>query len=201
MGSPLRAQRPTFTHGDWVQVYVDPDPTGRGPGFIRIEERQGAPGVAVLPLLGNSVGLVSVYRRTLDKQVLEIPRGFGGEGTGPRSDATRELEEETGILIPEDALIDLGSITPNSGILSASVCLYAAVVGDDQRQTTIQDNNEVSSFEWRSIGEVMDLIRGDGLQDSFTQAALLRAAAVGLISLGAPSRDTHPMTVPIEDRA
>jgi ADP-ribose pyrophosphatase YjhB (NUDIX family) len=147
-----------------VQVYVDPDPDGRGPGFIRIEERHGAPGVAVLPIRDVKIGLVTIFRRNLNRSVLEIPRGFGGEGDGPRSDAVRELQEETGILADQRELIDLGSVSPNS-------------VGD------ILDRQEITSFDWYELSEVTSLILKGDLTDGFTHAALLKSALLGIVVL------------------
>ena len=172
---------PAFVHGSWVQVHVDPDPTGKGPGFIRIEERGGAPGVAVLPIHGGHVGLVNVYRRPLRRMCLEIPRGFGGEGSGPRSDAVRELWEETGLTVAEEDLVPLGAVHPNSGILNSEIRLYAAVVGDPDG-VGVQDLAEVQKFEWYAAETVAALIVADEIRDGFTIAAMFRAAHRGLIA-------------------
>ena len=61
----------------------------------------------------------SLLRRLIGATVLEIRRGFGGEGTGPRSDAVRELREETGLAVAEDILHDLGTVAPNGSLLTA----------------------------------------------------------------------------------
>lgn len=182
----IRASQPSFTHGDWVQVYIDPDHDpdveSRGPGYIRIEERNGAAGVAILPISQNHVGLVRVYRRAIDEISMEIPRGFGGEGTGPRSDAVRELREETGLETSEDALIDLGLIYANSGLLAGGVALFVAFF-PDPIDSSGADTKEVQAFGWHPLGAVMQQIGKDSLRDSFTHAALLRAGILGHISL------------------
>jgi ADP-ribose pyrophosphatase len=176
----VAATAPFFEHGDWVQVYIDPDERGSGPGFIRIEERHGAPGVAVLPIADGKIGLVKVFRRTLRKTVLEIPRGFGGEGSGPRSDAVRELREETGISVNEEDLIDLGAVNPNSGILSSEVRLFAAVLPTAVK-TEVQDTDEVEGFMWVDTHEVLDAVVNGAIADGFTHSALLHASLKGLV--------------------
>jgi len=181
MSQTPRAPEPVFTHGDWVQIYVDPDPAG-GPGFIRIEERFGAPGVGVLPISRDGVGLISVYRRTIGISVLEIPRGFGGEGTGPRSDAVRELWEETGLTVAEEDLVDLGEVHPNSGLLAAKVCLFAANISDP-KQAEVHDLDEIETFRWISTADLKGMIADNVLKDSFTIAAIFRACLRGLLSL------------------
>lgn len=181
-----RATAPAFTHGDWVQVYIDPDdnsvPSRRGPGYIRIEERHGAPGVVILPIAENQVGIVTVYRRTIAAESREIPRGFGGEGTGPRSDAVRELREETGLEIDEDALIELGTVHPNTGLLASEVALFAAPF-PQARHTTPIDSVEVHKFEWVTLESLFQSIDANAIRDSFTQVALLRAIRRGLLHL------------------
>jgi 8-oxo-dGTP pyrophosphatase MutT (NUDIX family) len=181
-----RAAAPSFTHGDWIQVYIDPDdnpdPTRRGPGYVRIEERYGAPGVAVLPLAGDHIGMVEVFRRPPGVLALEIPRGFGGEGNGPRSDAVRELREETGLLVTEAELIDMGTIFPNSGILAAEVALFAVVLPAPV-ETEALDHNEINSFQWMPRRQLIDGLVTGTIKDAFTHAAVLRAAGRQLIEL------------------
>ncbi len=169
-----------FTHGDWVQVYVDPDESGRGPGFIRIEEREGASGVAVLPIGDDHIGLVTVFRRPPGRLCREIPRGFGGEGGGPQGDALRELEEETGIVATEADLVDLGVVLANSGLLANQVQLYAVRV-DRSDHGPYSDTVEVQSFQWVPLADLYAEIAAGRLEDSFTHVALLRAVARGLL--------------------
>ncbi|MDX6309831.1 MAG: ADP-ribose pyrophosphatase [Nocardioidaceae bacterium] len=175
------SDEPAFTHGDWVQVYVDPDPAGQGPGYIRIVERYGARGVAILPISGDRLGLVTVYRRLLQRSCLEIPRGFGGEGTGPLSDAVRELHEVTGLVADESSLIPLGALSPNSGLLASEVLLYAAMVPKGGAKTEVVDTDEVTDFDWYGIEEVLGRISSGGIVDAFTLASVLRATLLGLL--------------------
>jgi ADP-ribose pyrophosphatase len=181
-----RATEPAFTHGDWVQVFIDPDDNPdlprRGPGFIRIEERHGAPGVAILPIAEDQIGIVTVYRKAIAAESFEIPRGFGGEGGGPRADATRELREETGLEIKEAALVDLGSVHPNTGLLSGEVALFAAPF-PQVIDTRPIDSAEILKFEWMALETVLRLIDSNLIRDAFTQVALLRAVRRGLIRL------------------
>ena len=172
---------PAFTHGDWVQVYVDPAPKGRGPGYVRIVERHGAQGVAVLPVSGDQVGLVTVYRRLLGRSCLEIPRGFGGEGSGPRDDAVRELHEETGLIAAQDSLFELGAMAVNSGLLAGEVQLYGVVIPFGAAPTAVPDTDEVSEFGWYDIDDVLDRIRSGEVVDAFTLAAVLKASLLGLL--------------------
>jgi ADP-ribose pyrophosphatase len=174
---------PVLEHGDWIQIYVDPDPAG-GPGFIRIEERHGAPGVVVLPITDRGrIGLVRVQRRLLGRACWEAPRGFGGEAESTRSDASRELWEETGIRLGPEQLMELGKVAPNSGVLRSEVHAFAAVLPDDLPDATVPDADEIDAFRWFEPAEVADLVRTGELGDGFTLSLLLKAVLIGLVQL------------------
>ena len=176
-GEIVRATEPALEHGAWVQVYIDP--IEGGPGYVRIEEQGGIPGVAILPLAPGRIGLVEVFRYPLGQVCREIPRGFG-EGSDPRLDAVRELREETGLVIAPDRLVPLGSMHPNSGLLASEVSLFAAPF-DSPVAARPEDEDEVTDFSWVPTATVLDAIRRDELRDGFTQVALLRAQLAGLI--------------------
>lgn len=180
MSASPRATEPSFVHGDWVQVYIDPDPSGRGPGFVRIEERYGAVGAAILPIWGTKIGLVRVFRRTADEMMLEIPRGFGGESSGTRGDAARELWEETGILVDRSDLIELGFVRANTGILGSKVAVFAAIV-EKFVPVEVPDAEEVSGFEWFEFEDVLSMVATSELVDAFTCTAILKAVSRKLV--------------------
>lgn len=55
-------------------------------------------GVVIVPLIGQDVLLLRNYRYQEDALTLELPQGFGTEGSTPLEDAARELLEETGLV-------------------------------------------------------------------------------------------------------
>jgi ADP-ribose pyrophosphatase len=54
------------------------------------------PSVGILAVAGDSLILITQYRRAPDKTLLEIPAGKIEEGETPRQAAAREMDEETG---------------------------------------------------------------------------------------------------------
>lgn len=164
----------------WVKVYFDhvQFPDGRKGRYNRIVESDGRAGVAVLPLMGDQVGLVRQYRYPVGAFVWEIPRGFG-DSHDSEAEARRELLEETGR--SADSLIALGVVHPNTGILASAVSLFAAVITRDVVDAMKSRTQEVTEFRWLSRSDVLNKV-GDGtLTDVFTIAAIVRARHRGLI--------------------
>ena len=55
-------------------------------------------GVAVVPMLEDSVLLVRQYRVAIGREILELPAGLLEAGESPEAGARRELEEEVGVV-------------------------------------------------------------------------------------------------------
>src|SRR6187399_2537768 len=84
-------------------------------------------GVAVVPVIGNSVVLVRMFRHAVNKVMLEVPRGFVDLDETPEQAALRELEEETGLVCRPERLVPLGMCMPEAGLIAAQVALFAAL--------------------------------------------------------------------------
>lgn len=165
----------------WVKLYYDQVqfPDGRVGDYTKIVENETKCGVAIIPIKNMMIGLVYQFRYPVKKEMWEIPRGFG-ELSDPRKDAIRELKEETAIKIEPEALIDLGIIYPNSGILATKVRIFAAMC-----ENVIQEKSggydEVADFRWFPIEKVLSLIDTGAITDSFTLCTLFRARLRGII--------------------
>lgn len=124
-------------------------------------------GVAVLPIVENSVGLIRIYRPAIRGYSWEIPHGFAEEGETELASAVRELAEETGMEFNNAE--SMGYITPDSGVLAARVHLYLAKgIASRGRQTGEIGLREFRLFE---IGEFERMISRSEIQDSFTLSA------------------------------
>ena len=113
--------------------------------------------------------LVELFRPSIGKTVIEIPRGYAD--TGERSDecAIREVLEETGYQIPPEQITRIGSLTPNSGILSSCVDIYFGKVGDKDKITS--PDGEVKRIVMLSDQEIRRHIVAELITDSFTLSA------------------------------
>jgi ADP-ribose pyrophosphatase len=176
-----RASRLAYTDPEnpHVSVYYDDVewPDGRPGRYNRIVEGEGHPGVGVLPIHAEGIGLVRVDRYPVGRRLWEIPRGFG-ECPDAAEDARRELAEETGWQARE--LIRLGAVFSNSGLLSGQVELFAAMVGDATPEPDGLEITDVAIFSEADIR--IGLVEGR-LPDAITQSALLLASMRKLIRL------------------
>ena len=86
----------------------------------------GVTGVAVLPVLGGTFGLLRVYRHPLGEYGWEVVRGFIDANETPATAALRELQEEAGLITAHQSLRELGTLAPEPGVLAARVRLFAA---------------------------------------------------------------------------
>lgn len=183
----LKSQVPEWDHGRWVQVYVDQDPEDGNHGYARVVENHGTPGVAVLPISDDRIGMVRLYRPPISREIVEIPRGMSDSGN-LRVEAARELLEETGLKVDPAHLVDLGSVFPNGGLLETQLRVFAAPVQVADQTTTPQDTNEIDQFLWIPVQEVLEAIRlapetEDSPRDAFTEVAILRAFLHGLLPI------------------
>jgi len=86
----------------------------------------GCAGVAILPVVGDRILLHHIYRHPVSRWGWEVPRGFIDDGETPLQAAQRELIEETGLHCDLDALVPLGQLSPEPGIINARVRIFAA---------------------------------------------------------------------------
>jgi len=95
----------------------------------RVQDAQGIAGVFVLPEVEGKVGLMRSYRHQFSREIWQLPGGFLEPGEPAQAAASRELTEETGLICSPDALISLGSVCPDAGLVEARVALFLAPCG------------------------------------------------------------------------
>jgi len=155
----------------WIMLIVDAVvmPDGRAGDYTRI--RYAAPrgaGVAILPITSHGVVLLRQWRHATQSWHLEIPRGFGEPDVATMDQAIAELHEETGLV---GDVVPLGSMNPDTGILSFDVDLFAAVVHPGQ---TPKAENALSTIVELDVATFERSIADGTITDSFTMAAWLR---------------------------
>lgn len=113
--------------------------------------------------------LIDIFRHSLNKTVYEIPRGNANYKENSCDCAIREVAEETGYIINRNTIKKLGSVNPNSGILSSTIDLYYTEVSGD---STFSTDGEAIQNVYFSYDELVKQIKLGIIQDSFTLSAL-----------------------------
>jgi ADP-ribose pyrophosphatase len=131
-------------------------------------------GIAILPVQAGRLGLLRVYRHVLGRWQWEVPKGFIDAGETLPQAAARELQEETGFGSAPDALVDLGAIAPEPGIVTSRVRLFLAELAADapvQPREHEMGHDELAFF---TREEVVRMIQSNQIEDGCTQAIFLR---------------------------
>ncbi len=132
--------------------------------------------VAVVPLTDDGcVVCVRQYRYALGRVTLEIPAGkFDFIGEDHESAALRELREETGYTT--DHLTPIGNLSTSPALLTEIIYMYLA-----EHMTpgeTDPDEDEFLELVEIPLDELVDMILRGEIEDSKTQAAVLKVWAM-----------------------
>lgn len=162
----------------FAAIYDDPVEFADGSrgSYLRIVESEGRPGVAVLAVCGDQVALVKAYRYPISSWEWAVPRGFA-KGDDPDQTAREELAEELGC--EPDDLRQLGTVTPNSGILASQVKVYLARYSETIAMPA--DQNEIARVRWIAATTLCHEIAAGTIRDAFTLSAISLAQCHGLI--------------------
>ncbi len=161
-----------FEPGHVPGTYIRQMPTGDGPG-----------GVVVLPLVGDDILLVRIFRHALRDFSLEFPRGFcerPPRGMDPDAaiewNARRELAEETGA--EAETIEHLGTCHTDTSFSGSGVAFCAARIlsfGEPQVSEGIDQVVRISRPEMeRRIAE-------NGIVDGLTLMAYAKAKSRGIL--------------------
>ncbi|WP_238524617.1 NUDIX hydrolase [Caldicellulosiruptor hydrothermalis] len=83
-------------------------------------------GCVVVPITSaNKIILIEIFRDTVNRNVLELPRGFAEESESTEKAALRELEEEIGGQCSR--IIKIGSFYPDTGLYKAEIDVFLAL--------------------------------------------------------------------------
>jgi 8-oxo-dGTP pyrophosphatase MutT (NUDIX family) len=144
--------------------------------YIRI--RPGGVGAGVVIIAQGTLGiaLVRTYRYPIASWQWGLPRGFG-HSESPLRTAEAELREELGL--SGLSYTQLGSLTPDSGLIESEVAVVLARVAATELDPS--DKREVEAARWVTLEDLkLEIARGHIL-DGFTLAALFLAQAQGAL--------------------
>jgi ADP-ribose pyrophosphatase len=147
----------------WFRVVQDGD-------HYYVDEPLSRNGAAVfLRNEGGAFVLVEVFRFPLRKNMIEVPRGYAQENETAIDCAMREVLEETGYRISREQLVKIGSLHPNSGILSSAVGIFLGMAREDQKIS--EPDREVNRTVVMTEDQIESGIAAGEITDAFTLAA------------------------------
>lgn len=141
-----------------------------------VRSASGTTGVGVLPVVGDGVLLVRIYRHPCQAWGWEVPRGFVDPGEPSSFSALRELEEETGLTCAPEDLVSLGLVSQEPGVIAGRTEIFVA----SRCRQTGAAAAEIGlaagrKFRWE---ELAPLIGTEELCDATTVATLYRWRAM-----------------------
>ncbi len=169
MGEIERVEERVAYRNAFVTVFDDDVlfPSGQRGTYVRIEAAGGHPGVVLVPVHSNRVGLVLTFRYPVARFQWAFARGFSRDADIEAS-ARDELSEELGATATSFEL--LGHLTPDSGLQSSRVAVLLARVAEVSEPTDVE---EVAATRWVSVDELLALVDEGEIEDAFTLSALL----------------------------
>ena len=179
MTEPIRRTRQRLVYRNpHVAVFDDEvefDGQRRGT-YIRIRPEGVGAGVVIIPHGTLGIALVRTYRYPIGEWQWALPRGFG-QDESPLRTAKTELREELGLAAL--SYTQLGSVTPDSGLMESEVAVVLAKVAAAELNPL--DKQEVDAARWVTLEDLwLEIARGD-IRDGFTMAALCLAQAQGAL--------------------
>lgn len=133
------------------------------------------PGVVIIPVYQNKVGIIRMFRYPINAFSFEFPRG--GKETSDRSlksAAKRELLEEMGLLAKD--LAKIGDIYADTGLIKNKLAIFIAWITEpDQTSQEIESMESISNkISWYSPEELKKLICENKIVCSITISAFMK---------------------------
>ncbi len=138
-----------------------------------IQNSSNYPGSVILCKFKDKFLLLNNYRYGIEEYCWELPRGYKNKNESLEECAIRELKEEINIDIDKNSKIEkLGEISVDSSILASKVAIYIIEVVNIN-ELIMQKEEDISSYKWLNLNEVMQYIKKGKLFDSFSINAFM----------------------------
>lgn len=135
-----------------------------------IKENNSNNGAVILLEADDAFVFVKVFRKAHNAFLIEAPRGYGEKDELAQKSAARELFEETGYEVESSQLKHIGTIQPNSAILSSALPIFYAKV--DKRRDVSAIDSEISEIVYIPTDQLVSAIVRGEITDGITLSAI-----------------------------
>jgi ADP-ribose pyrophosphatase len=151
-------------------------------GYVRIlnsTESNHTGGAVIIPIIGEQVAFVRVFRHATRSWEIELPRGFQDPHISESENARKEIQEELGV----DVLVlsRIGIIKPNTGLLSSTIAVFVATLANDPEIDAV-DSIEIHSRVLVPRNDIDDFMRTTPVTCSISLSALCLARLHGVLT-------------------
>ena len=133
-------------------------------------------GITVLPLLGDSIALIRIFRHAPRRWFLEAPQGFLPRGADPAEIARAELVEEIGASVRE--LTSMGVVYTTTAMASEYLHMFAARIESIGAPQTAEG---IEAIRLIPTHEIDALLRDGTICDGPTTSLIMHARLRGLL--------------------
>lgn len=156
----------------WMSVTEDDivAPDGQENIYTTVNLRNG---VHVVPLEGEHIHLIKMWRYALGSESIEIVSGGLDQGETPEIAASRELEEEIGFT--SNNLINLGKLYPNANRITTFDTLYVATdLKPSQQQLEDSETHDLLETFMIPFEQAVEWVLNGTIVSTLTAYAILR---------------------------
>lgn len=122
----------------------------------------------------NEILLVKQFRPAYMDYTLEIPAGcLDVKGESEETCLIRELQEETGFVIPKDQIKKIISYRPIMGFSNSILHLFKANINMEKIEATELNDNDVVEVCWMAMDKFEEKIKDEEIMDSKTVMSYL----------------------------
>ena len=157
-------------------------PNGRVVGYVRVVtkgEIRGGCGTVVLPMIGDSVVFIRLFRHATRTWEWELPRGYQEPDISIEENAIKELKEELNVDVDSVKLV--GRVKSNTGISSGEATVCVADIPKNQIENIVVSKDEaISDFQIVSKTELNQFIE-QSVTCGFSLSTILFAKLNGTV--------------------
>lgn len=131
---------------------------------VKREAIKHSEGVAIVPVLGESILFVEQFRIAIGRNIIEIPAGRVEKGESPEECALRELEEEIGY--KAEGIVEKTAYYSSVGYTDEKVHVFIA--RDLKKTKSMPEPDEKITVKKIPIKQVQEMLNKSKFEDSKT---------------------------------